>query len=168
MHELQATTDLANSTLTLERKIDAPLNAVWGAFTTKEGFESWWGPEGWQTTTGAFDFTPGGRVHYEMKCIDEAQGEWFGKSSWGVMELQEIDSPRSFTYIDYFSDETGALDTTMPALTVTNTFSEVNNTTLFTSRSTGATPDEITQLLDMGMVEGFASQLRKLDALLAT
>jgi uncharacterized protein YndB with AHSA1/START domain len=165
--EVKVTKDLENKTLTIEREFNGSIDKVWKAYADKETFEKWWGPEGWETTTKEFNFTAGGRVHYDMKCVDEAQGEWFGQSSWGVMVIDAVDAPNSFTYSDYFSDENGTLNQEMPALKVTNEFTEQDGITKLVSRSYADSADQIEQLLQMGMIEGFTSQLLKLDALLA-
>ena len=167
MNELKVTKDLENKTLTLTRDFDGSIDKVWRAFADKETFEKWWGPEGWETTTTEFGFTPGGRVHYGMKCVDEDQGEWFGQSSWGMMLVDSVDAPNRFTYRDYFSDESGTLNQDMPTISVTNQFVEENGRTKFTSVSQAESADQIEELLKMGMVEGFTSQLSKLDAMLA-
>ena len=167
MNELKVTKDLENKTLTLTRDFDGSIDKVWRAFADKETFEKWCGPEGWETTTTEFDFTPGGRVHYGMKCVDEDQGEWFGQSSWGMMLIDSVDAPNRFTYRDYFSDESGTLNQDMPTISVTNQFVEENGRTKFTSVSQAESADQIEELLKMGMVEGFTSQLSKLDAMLA-
>lgn len=166
-HELKVTKDLDSKTLTLEREFDAPKDKVWKAFADKETFEKWWGPEGWETKAKEFNFAPGGRVHYDMKCVDENQTDWFGQSSWGVMVLESINEPNSFSYTDYFSDEDGTLNQEMPALKITNEFVEADGKTKLISRSMADSADQIEQLIQMGMVEGFTSQLLKLDALLA-
>lgn len=166
-HEVKVTKDLDAKTLTIEREFDATKERVWKAYADQETFEKWWGPEGWETKAKEFNFAPGGRVHYDMKCVDENQGEWFGKSSWGVMLIDAVDAPHSFTYTDYFSDEDGTLNEEMPALKVTNEFIEENGVTKLVSRSFADSAEQIEQLLQMGMVEGFTSQLLKLDQLLA-
>lgn len=165
-HEVKITKDLENKTLIIEREFDAPKDKVWKAYAEKDWFEKWWGPEGWETTAKEFSFKPGGRVHYDMKCVDENQGEWFGQSSWGIMVIESIDAPHSFTYTDYFSDEAGTLNKAMPTLKVTNEFVEENGKTKLISRSIADTADQIEELIKMGMVEGFTSQLLKLDELL--
>ena len=55
----------------------------------------------------------------------------------------------------------------MPALTIVNSFIEQDGTTKLVSVSQADSAEQIEQLLQMGMVEGFTSQLLKLDALLA-
>lgn len=166
-HEVKVTKDLENKTLIIEREFDGPIDKVWKAYADKETFEKWWGPEGWETKTKEFDFVPGGRVHYDMKCVDESQGEWFGQSSWGMMVIESVDAPNSFSYEDHFSDENGTLNQQMPVMTVTNEFIEQDGKTKLVSRSVADSAEQIEQLVQMGMIEGFTSQLLRLDALLA-
>lgn len=166
MADVKVTKDLENKKLVIEFEANGPRDKVWQAYADKTMFEKWWGPEGWETTTKEFTFEPGGKVHYGMKCVDERQGEWFGQTSWGVMMVQSVDAPNSFTYKDYFSDEQGVLNEEMPALTVTNEFIEENGKTKIISTSYADSAEQIEQLIQMGMIEGFSSQLAKLDALL--
>lgn len=166
MSEVKVTKDLENKKLIVEFVANGPVEKVWQAYADKDTFEKWWGPEGWETKTKEFTFEPGGRVHYGMKCVDERQDEWFGQTSWGVMEIDAVEAPKSFTYKDYFSDEQGTLNTEMPALTVTNEFIEENGKTKITSTSFADSAEQIEELIKMGMIEGFTSQLNKLDALL--
>lgn len=166
MSEVKVTKDLENKTLVIEYVANGPKEKVWRAYADKEWFEKWWGPEGWQTTTKEFDFKPGGKVHYDMKCIDKNQGEWFGQHSWGLMVIDTIDEPNSFSYTDYFSDEQGTLNKEMPVLKITNEFIEEDGKTRIISRSLADTAEQIEQLLQMGVVEGFSSQLNRLDELM--
>lgn len=166
MAEVTVTKDLELKTLTVEYVANGPIEKVWQAYADQAWFEKWWGPEGWETTTKTFDFVAGGQVHYGMKCVDESQGEWFGQTAWGVMQIQAIEPGKSFTYIDYFSDEEGTLNQELPALTVTNEFIEEAGKTKIISRSVADNAEQIQQLIAMGMIEGFSSQLNKLDALL--
>ena len=166
-NELKVTKDLENKTLTLERDFDAPKDKVWKAYADKEAFEKWWGPEGWQTTTLEFNFVSGGRIHYAMKCVDENQADWFGKTEYGVMLIETVDDGNSFSYKDYFSDEAGTLNQEMPVLTIKNEFIEQDGKTKFVSNSVADSAEQIEQLIQMGMTEGFSSQLSKLDRIFA-
>lgn len=167
MADVKVTKDLENKKLIIEFTANGPVEKVWRAYAEKDMFEKWWGPEGWETSTKEFNFVPGGRVHYGMKCVDENQGEWFGQVSWGVMDIQSVEAGRSFTYKDYFSDEEGKLNTEMPALAVTNEFIDDNGKTKIVSTSFADSAEQIEELIKMGMIEGFSSQLNKLDALVA-
>jgi uncharacterized protein YndB with AHSA1/START domain len=167
MADVQVTKDLENKKLIIEFVVNGTKDKVWRAYSDKEWFEKWWGPEGWETTTKEFNFTEGGIIHYDMKCVDEAQGEWFGQSSWGLMEISTIDEGNSFSYTDYFSDEAGNRNPDMPSLNITNEFIETDGTTTIVSTSLAESAEHIEQLIKMGMIEGFSSQLNRLEKLLA-
>lgn len=167
MDKATVTKDLENKTLTIERSFNAPKEKLWKAYADKAWFEKWWGPEGWETTVKEFGFAPGGRIHYCMKCVDERQGEWFGKESWGLMVLDEIDEPNRFTAMDYFTDETGAPNAVMPSQKFTIELVEEGNGTRLITRTVANSAEELEQLVAMGMVDGFSSQLEKLEKLLA-
>jgi hypothetical protein len=55
----------------------------------------------------------------------------------------------------------------MPALTITNRFVEENGRTTFTSTCLADSAEQIEQLVKMGMIEGFSSQMNRLVGLLA-
>lgn len=165
MAEVKVTKDLENKKLIIEFVANGPRDKVWRAYSDKEWFEKWWGPEGWQTTTKEFNFSPGGIIHYGMKCLEEAQGEWFGQTSWGLMEITSIDEGNSFSYTDYFSDEAGNRNAEMPSLSITNEFIEADGKTKIVSTSLASSAEQIEQLIKMGMIEGFSSQLNRLEQL---
>lgn len=167
MAEVNVTKDLENKTLVIEYVANGSKDKVWKAYADKDWFIKWWGPEGWQTEVKEFNFAPGGKVHYGMKCVDEDQGEWFGQTSWGVMDIQNIDEGNSFSYVDYFSDENGVLNKDMPVQTVTNEFVEEGGKTRIISRCLAESAEQIEELVKMGMVEGWSSQLNRLETLLA-
>ena len=162
------TKDLENKTLITERFFSAPKEKLWRAYADKEWFEQWWGPEGWETTTKEFSLTPGGRIHYGMKCVDENQGEWFGKESWGSMLIEAVDEPNSFSAVDYFSDAEGTLNQDLPSQKFIVEFIEAGDMTRLVTRNITDSAEKLEELLKMGMVEGYASQLNKLEALLAS
>jgi hypothetical protein len=39
---------------------------LWDLWTTKKGFESWWGPEGFHVEVRTLEARVGGALHYEM------------------------------------------------------------------------------------------------------
>lgn len=53
-------------TITLERTYQAPVEDVWELWTTKEGIESWWGPDGFTVKVHSIDLRPGGEMRYAM------------------------------------------------------------------------------------------------------
>lgn len=167
MDKTKVTKDLENKTLTIERTFNAPQEKVWRAYADKEWFEKWWGPEGWETTVKEFNFTPGGRVHFVMKCVDKNQGEFFGQEAWAFMEFESIDKPHKFVAKDYFSNPEGTIAEGMPQQTFEVELIAEGDKTRLVSRSFTETADQLEEMLKMGMVEGFSSQLNRLEALLA-
>jgi uncharacterized protein YndB with AHSA1/START domain len=167
MDKTKVTKDIENKTLIIERTFDASKEKLWRAYAEKEWFEKWWGPEGWETTTKEFNFTPGGKIHYGMKCVDQNQGEWFGQVSWGLMQLETIDEFESFAAKDFFSDENGTINEEMPPQRFVVELIEEDGKTRLVSRSIVDSVEQLDVLIKMGMVEGFSSQLEKLEKLLA-
>lgn len=154
------------NTLTIERTFNGPITSVWKAYSDKKVFDKWWGPEGWQTTTTEFDFREGGRIHYDMHCVDKNQGEWFDQHSWGLMLIETINEPSALSFTDSFTDESGEPNNEMPSLKTVVSLEEADGKTTMTIDATGETPEQMKDLLEMGIVEGFSSQMSKLDTLL--
>jgi uncharacterized protein YndB with AHSA1/START domain len=50
----------------LERSYNARVEDLWFLWTTKEGFESWWGPEGFRVEVKKLDCRNGGDLVYDM------------------------------------------------------------------------------------------------------
>jgi uncharacterized protein YndB with AHSA1/START domain len=59
----------AQDRVTLERVYQASLADVWELWTTKDGIESWWGPEGFAVTVRALDLRAGGELRYAMSAV---------------------------------------------------------------------------------------------------
>lgn len=59
-----------SNVLSLTRVYDAPLLAVWEAWTIPEEVAQWWGPRGFTLTTHDRDFRTGGHWHYTMHGPD--------------------------------------------------------------------------------------------------
>ena len=50
----------------IERIYQAKVGELWELWTTKQGFESWWGPDGFRVEVHALEARPGGTLHYDM------------------------------------------------------------------------------------------------------
>lgn len=66
--------------ITLERTFDAAIEEVWELWTTKEGIESWWGPDGFAVTVRRIDLRPGGEMEYAMIAVAPDQIEFMRKA----------------------------------------------------------------------------------------
>jgi len=56
----------ANDRIVIERSYEAALEDVWDLWTTKDGIESWWGPDGFRVEVRSIALRPGGELHYAM------------------------------------------------------------------------------------------------------
>lgn len=67
--------------ITLERTYDASLEDVWEMWTTKEGIEAWWGPEGFSVTVDTLELRPGGTLFYTMTANAPEQVAFLRRSN---------------------------------------------------------------------------------------
>lgn len=56
----------SQATVVIERTYRASIKDVWDLWTTKEGFESWWGPQGFRAEVHEIDASVGGALRYDM------------------------------------------------------------------------------------------------------
>jgi uncharacterized protein YndB with AHSA1/START domain len=62
--------------ITIERTYKASVEDVWDLWTTKEGIESWWGPDGFTTKVLKLDLRAGGELLYAMTATAPAQAQF--------------------------------------------------------------------------------------------
>ncbi len=64
-------------TVAIERLVSAPRAVVFDAFTSVDHLSAWWGPDGFTTTTRAFEFREGGEWEFTMRGPDgTVYAEW--------------------------------------------------------------------------------------------
>ena len=73
------------------RLIDAPRELVWSVWTDPKHLAQWWGPDGFRTTTSAFDFKPGGVWRFVMHGPD-------GRDYQNRITFDEIVKPERIAY----------------------------------------------------------------------
>jgi len=66
--------------LTLERTFKTSLEEVWELWTTRDGIESWWGPEGFSVAVSELDLRPGGELVYAMSATEPEQMAYMTKA----------------------------------------------------------------------------------------
>ena len=91
--------------LTLERTFKASIAEVWDLWTTREGIEAWWGPEGFSVTVSALDLRPGGDLLYTMSAVEPEQMEYMVKAGMPLstdhkLTFTDVDPPRRLAYKD--------------------------------------------------------------------
>jgi uncharacterized protein YndB with AHSA1/START domain len=73
------------------RVFDAPRDLVFSAWTDAKHLAQWWGPNGFTTTTSAFDFRPGGVWRFVMHGPD-------GRDYQNRITFEEIVRPERIVY----------------------------------------------------------------------
>ena len=56
----------ARTKVVVERTYRARVEELWELWTTKDGFESWWGPEGFRVDVHVMEARLGGELRYDM------------------------------------------------------------------------------------------------------
>ncbi len=70
----------ARRRVSIERTFNAAVEDVWEFWATKEGIESWWGPDGFTVKVRRLDFRLGGELLYAMTAIAPEQIEFLKKA----------------------------------------------------------------------------------------
>lgn len=63
---IKSTAAATGPKLVFERTYRASVDELWELWTTKEGFESWWPPEGFRAEVHAIEARLNGKLQYEM------------------------------------------------------------------------------------------------------
>lgn len=59
-------TDQIETSIAIERTYAAAPEELWELWTTKDGFESWWGPQDFRADVHLIEGRLGGALHYDM------------------------------------------------------------------------------------------------------
>ena len=70
--------------MTFERSYEASVADLWELWTTKEGFESWWGPQGFRVEVHKIEPRVGGALVYNMIAVGREEIEFMKKTFTGV------------------------------------------------------------------------------------
>src|SRR5262249_44839770 len=116
----------------ITRVYDAPVKAVWDAWTDSKQVAQWWGPRGFTITTHSKDLRPGGSWIYTMHGPD---GTDFPNST----VYHEVEKHRKLVY-----DHGGSADRP-PMFRVTVLFNEIGGKTKMDMTMALATPEALAQ-----------------------
>lgn len=154
------TKDLDTRSLIITASFAAPVERVWQIYADPRQLERIWGPPSYPATVAEHSLTPGGRVHYFMTGPE-------GDRVYGGWHVLTVDEPHSFTFEDFFADESFAPVEGMPVSHSSFTFEPDGEATTAVFTTTYATAEALQQVLDMGMEEGSREAINQIDALLA-
>jgi uncharacterized protein YndB with AHSA1/START domain len=74
----------------LERVYPATLEEIWALWTTKDGIESFWGPEGFEVEVRDLDLRPGGEMRYVMRAIAPDQIDFLKKAGMPLVNEHPV------------------------------------------------------------------------------
>ena len=139
----------------IEREFDAPVEAVFRAFSDRELFVKWLGPQGYEMDLVEYDFSTGGRYRYIHRSAD---GEFAFNGVFHVVRENEF-------AIQTFEFEAWPDVVSIESLT----FERLDgNRTRLKGHSTYPTIEARDGMAQSGMERGVAEGYQKLDEVLAS
>jgi len=90
--------------LTVERTYRASAEEVWELWTTREGIEAWWGPDGFSVAVRELELQPGGDMLYVMTATGADQVEYMLQSGMPLVTehrlvFTAVDAPRRLGFM---------------------------------------------------------------------
>lgn len=147
--------------IVIERTYRASVADIWDLWTTQEGFESWWGPEGFGVEVHVLEARTGGELRYDMVA----------RSPEMIAAMKQMGQPTSHPTSSRFTEVTlhkrlvltNMIDF-LPGVapyesTIAVEFVEAGEQVRMIVTLDAMHSDEFTQM----QKEGFTSQLTKLD-----
>jgi uncharacterized protein YndB with AHSA1/START domain len=137
------------------RVFDAPRELVWSAWTDPNHLAQWWGPNGFTTTTSAYDLRPGGTWRFVMHGPD-------GRDYQNLVTFDEIVKPERLVYRHGDDVEPVQFRTTV-------TFEDLGGKTRLTLRAQFPTADARDRVVkEYGAAEGAVQTIERLANYLTT
>jgi uncharacterized protein YndB with AHSA1/START domain len=133
-------------TIVGSRVIGAPRELVWSVWTDPKHLAQWWGPDGFRTTTSAFDFKPGGVWRFVMHGPD-------GRDYQNRITFEIVEPPQRLVYSHGSEDDVEPVK-----FRTTVTFEDLDGKTRLTMRGVFPSAAERDRVVkeygaDKGMVE---------------
>ena len=139
------------------RIVDAPRELVWSVWTDPKHLSQWWGPDGFRTTTSAFDFKVGGVWRFVMHGPD-------GRDYENRITFDEIVEPERLRY-----HHGGGDDVEPVQFHTTVTFDDLGGKTRVTLRGEFPSAEERARVIrDYGADKGLTQTLARLGDYVAT
>ena len=145
----------------IERTYRATVEELWELWTTKEGFESWWGPDGFRAEVHVIEPRANGRLHYDMIAdtpeMVEAMKQMGRPTSHGSRARFSEFSPRERLVLTHVVDFLPGVKTYES--TIVAEFFPAGECVRMVVTLHPMHDEEFTKMT----VQGFSSQLTKLD-----
>ena len=153
--------DKARNRITVKREFAAKRQVVWDCHTKRELLDQWFAPKPLTTRTKHMEFREGGYWHYAMVTPE-------GQSFWNRLDYQTISPIDGYAALDGFCDEAGVVNPDLPRARWDVAFTDAHERTLVTTVVLYDSPQDVQKAIDMGLKDGLASTLDRLDELLAS
>jgi uncharacterized protein YndB with AHSA1/START domain len=88
--DLASQTQPARRRISIERSFIAAIEEVWELWTTRDGIESWWGPDGFEVKVSKLDLRPGGQLLYDMTAIAPDQIDFMKKAGMPLTTKSQV------------------------------------------------------------------------------
>jgi uncharacterized protein YndB with AHSA1/START domain len=135
------------------RLLEAPRELVWSVWTDPKHLAQWWGPDGFRTTTSAFDFKAGGVWRFVMHGPD-------GRDYENRITFDEIVKPERIAY-----HHGGGDDVEPVQFRTTVTFDDLGDKTRVTFRGVFPSAEERARVIkEYGADKGLVQTLARLGA----
>lgn len=87
----------------IERTVNGDVEQAWELWTTRDGIEAWWGPEGFAVKVGKLDLRAGGELLYAMTAIAAEQVDFLKKAGMPItmqarVTYTEVTPPRRLAF----------------------------------------------------------------------
>lgn len=152
--------NIDRASLTIASEYAASPEQVFELWSNPRLLEQWWGPPTYPATVVSHDFTPGGIVQYFMTGPE-------GDKHHGGWRVIAVDPPKRLELEDFFADQAGEQDTSLPVSTFIVTIEETSpGRTRMSIESQYPSPEALQQVIEMGMEEGIRAALSQTNALL--
>lgn len=148
--------DKENCTVNVEREFDAPIAAVWAAWTEAEILDQWWAPAPWLSKTKSMDFKVGGKRLYAMVGPE-------GEERWASMEYTSISPKTNFKHSATFTDSDGNPNSGFGSSYWDLTFSEQGDSTMVSIKIRRDSLAELEKIIETGFKAGFTMAMEGLD-----
>jgi uncharacterized protein YndB with AHSA1/START domain len=92
--------------ITLDRTFPVGPERIWELWTTAEGIESWWAPDGFRAEVQQIDVRPGGELHHSLTATGAEQIAFMESAglpltSYSRKRFDEVDEPRRLVYTSF-------------------------------------------------------------------